>query len=49
MSIIKQLLHYLNLESEVEDFEKIHQTIEKDIIFKGTNLWILIFAIIVSP
>lgn len=48
MSVFKQLLHYLNLESEVEDFEKIHQTIEKDIIFKGTNLWILIFAIIVA-
>lgn len=41
-------LDYLKLEGEVDDFEKIHTTIEKDIIFKGTNLWILVFAIIVA-
>jgi uncharacterized hydrophobic protein (TIGR00271 family) len=48
MNKIKELLHYLNLDGEVEDFDKIHQTIEKDLIFKGTNLWILVFAIIVA-
>lgn len=41
-------MNYINLESEVDDFDKIHETIEKDIIFKGTNLWILMFAIIVA-
>lgn len=48
MNKIKELLHYLNLDGEVEDFDKIHQTIEKDLIFKGTNLWILVFAIIIA-
>jgi uncharacterized hydrophobic protein (TIGR00271 family) len=43
-----QILSYLNLESEVEEFDRIHSTIEKDVIFKGTNLWILVFAIIVA-
>lgn len=46
--ILGNLLHYLNIQNEVEDFGKIHQSIEKDIIFKGTNLWILVFAIIVA-
>ncbi|MCO6485654.1 MAG: DUF389 domain-containing protein, partial [Saprospiraceae bacterium] len=45
---IRRLLTYLNLESELDDPERIHATIEKDIIFKGTNLWILSFAIIVA-
>jgi uncharacterized hydrophobic protein (TIGR00271 family) len=45
---LKKLFNYINLESEVDDFDKIHETIEKDIIFKGTNLWILMFAIIVA-
>ncbi len=41
-------LEYLNIESELEDYEKIHSAIEKDIVFRGTNLWILVFAIIVA-
>lgn len=47
-NLIQKLLHYLNLESELDEFEVIHNSIEKDIIFRGTNLWILIFAIIVA-
>ncbi len=46
--VLRKLIHYLNLESEVDDFEKIHDSILRDIIFKGTNLWILIFAILVA-
>ena len=46
--IISKIVHYFNLESELDDFEKIHETIVKDTIFKGTNLWILVFAIIVA-
>jgi len=46
--VIRRILDYINLESELDDHERIHQTIEKDIIFKGTNLWILSFAIIVA-
>lgn len=45
---MKKWLDYLNIESELEDYEKIHQVIEKDLIFKGTNLWILVFAILVA-
>lgn len=48
MNLIHHLLHYLRLEGEVEDFVNIQQTIEKDIVFKGTNLWILVFAIIIA-
>jgi uncharacterized hydrophobic protein (TIGR00271 family) len=47
-NLVQKLLHYLNLESELDEFEVIHNSIEKDIIFRGTNLWILIFAIIVA-
>lgn len=46
--MLRKILHYLNLDSEVEDLDKIHQTIEKDIVFKGTNLWILVFAIVIA-
>lgn len=45
---MRKWLDYLNIESELEDYEKIHQAIEKDLIFKGTNLWILVFAILVA-
>jgi len=38
----------LSLESDVDNFDRIHEIIEKDIIFKGTNLWILMFAIMVA-
>lgn len=43
-----KVLNYFNLESDVENYDKIHATIEKDIIFRGTNIWILMFAIIVA-
>lgn len=46
--MVKKLLKYLDLESELEDFDKIHNSIQKEIIFKGTNLWILVFAIVVA-
>lgn len=45
---IRKLLDYINFESDLDDFDKIHQTIENELIFKGTNLWILVFAIIVA-
>ncbi|MCU0407379.1 MAG: DUF389 domain-containing protein [Bacteroidales bacterium] len=48
ITLIRGLTHYLNLESELDDLEKVHETIVKDTIFKGTNLWILVFAIVVA-
>jgi len=45
---VQKMLSYIDLDSDLDDFERIHETIEKEIIFKGTNLWILVFAIIVA-
>jgi uncharacterized hydrophobic protein (TIGR00271 family) len=42
------IFSYFNLENELDDFDRIHESIKKDIVFKGTNLWILMFAIIVA-
>jgi uncharacterized hydrophobic protein (TIGR00271 family) len=46
--IIWELLERLNIKNEMEDFDAIHQAIDKDIVFKGTNMWVLIFAIVVA-
>ncbi|GAA5220885.1 DUF389 domain-containing protein [Membranihabitans marinus] len=45
---INTILHYFNLDSQIDDYEIIHENIIKDIEFRGTNLWILMFAIIVA-
>lgn len=47
-NFLSRLVSYFNLEHELDDFDRIHETIKKDIVFKGTNLWILMFAIIVA-
>lgn len=47
-SVIRKVFHYFNLENDLDDFEKIHESILKDIVFKGTNLWILMFAVVVA-
>lgn len=44
MSIIR----YFDIRKELEDFDTIHSEIEKGVIFKGTNLWILMCAILVA-
>jgi uncharacterized hydrophobic protein (TIGR00271 family) len=48
MSLINKILEYFNLDGEIDDYDKIHESILKDISFKGTNLWILIFAILIA-
>lgn len=45
---LQSLLQKFNIKSEQEDFDVIHDAVEKGIFFKGTNLWILIFAIIIA-
>ena len=45
---IRRIVHYVSLKSELEHYDNIHEEITKGIIFKGTNLWILFFAIIVA-
>lgn len=45
---IIKYLNYFSLMDEREDFETIHSEVEKGIVFKGTNLWVLICAILVA-
>jgi len=45
---IRKLLHFFSLESELEDHDSVYDEIKRGVVFKGTNLWILIFAIIVA-
>jgi uncharacterized hydrophobic protein (TIGR00271 family) len=45
---LNKLANYFKLDSEVESFDNIHKEIIKGISFKGTNLWILFFAIIIA-
>lgn len=42
------ILRKFNIASEREDFDIVHDTMEKGIYFRGTNLWILIFAILIA-
>lgn len=48
MSALRQLLGFVRLTHEVEDPEMIHDSIEKGVVFRGTNLWILIFAVFIA-
>lgn len=45
---LRNILHYFDMESELENKDIVHEEIVKGIVFKGTNLWILGFAIIVA-
>ena len=47
-NFVYKIISYFDLENELDDFRNINETIKKDIVFKGTNLWILIFAIFVA-
>ena len=46
--IVRKVLHFFNLESELENPDAVYKEICKGVDFKGTNLWILIFAILVA-
>jgi len=48
ISIIRKTLHIFSLESELESQDSVYEEIKKGVVFKGTNLWILIFAIIIA-
>lgn len=45
---MNKLFRRFNIRSEQEDYAVIHQVMESGIVFKGTNLWILIFAIFIA-
>jgi len=46
--MFEKIRQSFKLDRDLEDFEIVHETIQKDIIFKGTNLWILAFAIVIA-
>jgi uncharacterized hydrophobic protein (TIGR00271 family) len=46
--LIRKVIRYFNLESDLENDDRVHEVIVKDTEFKGTNLWILMFAIVVA-
>ncbi|MFI3294806.1 MAG: DUF389 domain-containing protein, partial [Rikenellaceae bacterium] len=47
--IIKDFLHdRFDLSADTADQTEVHDNIQKSVEFKGTNLWILIFAIIIA-
>lgn len=48
LAFITKIISYFNLDTDILDYDNIHESIKKDIVFKGTNLWILMFAIIVA-
>lgn len=45
---IRKILTYVSLQKQTEDFEEIHNSITQGISFKGTNIWILVCAIIIA-
>lgn len=47
-NIFRKILSFFNLEAELEQTDSVYEEIKKGIVFKGTNLWILFFAIIVA-
>lgn len=46
--LAKNVYQYLNLEPELEQDDVVFQEINRSVVFRGTNLWILMFAIIVA-
>jgi uncharacterized hydrophobic protein (TIGR00271 family) len=46
--MLKKVLRFLDIQSDLDKTDDIHSTITNGIIFKGTNLWILVFAIIIA-
>ncbi len=45
---ITKFVKWFDLRTELENYDSIHKEIEKGIDFKGTNLWVLMFAIVVA-
>lgn len=46
--LFDRIVSYIDLDSDLDNYDRIHETIKKEMVFKGTNLWILAFAIIVA-
>lgn len=46
--MLRKILEFINLRDEVESNDFIQSEIEKGVVFKGTNFWVLCFAIVVA-
>ncbi|HCD35437.1 DUF389 domain-containing protein [Chlorobium phaeovibrioides] len=47
-NLIRLLLSSLSIHNDAEKFDAIHKAVESDIEFRGSRLWILIFAILLA-
>lgn len=47
-NLIRKTLHLLNLDAHLEDPEVVYSEIQKGVSFSGTNLWILMFAVVIA-
>jgi uncharacterized hydrophobic protein (TIGR00271 family) len=45
---VRGLARFFHLLDEQEDYQQITETITKGVVFSGTNLWVLVFAIFVA-
>lgn len=45
---MRKLLKFIDLKSDVADYDKVHESITDGVSFRGTNLWILVFAIFIA-
>jgi uncharacterized hydrophobic protein (TIGR00271 family) len=48
LRLINKLYSFFTLTEEQETYEQIVETITKGVVFTGTNLWVLVFAIFVA-
>ncbi len=46
--IFRKILIFFNLDAELENPDLVYEEIKKGVVFRGTNLWILIFAIVIA-
>jgi uncharacterized hydrophobic protein (TIGR00271 family) len=46
--MIKKILRSFNIQQDAETFDVIHNAVESEIVFKGSRLWVLIFATILA-
>ena len=47
MNFLK-VLSYFSLKNELESYDELNEKIESGVVFKGTNLWVLVFAIFLA-
>lgn len=47
-TLFRRIISVISLENHLDDFDAIHESIVKGINFRGTNIWILVFAILIA-